>query len=93
MDFTKQLLDPTILNDDYPIGILVCFHESLANAKEHFINLSKNQNMFNQFSEIMYQLKVIEHNLSLLDVVIDNKRTLIIQTYELLEFELEICLN
>lgn len=93
MDFTKQLLDPTILNDDYPIGILVCFHESLANAKEHFTNLSQNPKMFNQFNEIMQQLKVIEHNLTMMDVVIDNKKTLIVHHYGLPEPELQICLN
>lgn len=93
MDFTRQLLDPTILNDDYPIGILVCFHESLSNAQEHFTNLSHNPNMLNRFTEIMHQLKVIEHNLMLMDTVIDSKKTLIVHHYGLPEPELQICLN
>lgn len=93
MDFTKQLLDPTILDDDYPIGILVCFHESLFNAQQHFITLSQNPKMVNQYTEIMHQLQVIEHNLAVMDVVIDNKKTIIVHHWGLPEPELQICLN
>jgi hypothetical protein len=93
MDFTRQLLDPTILNDDYPIGILVCFHESLLNAQTHFTSLSQNPSMFDQFTEIMQQLKVIEHNLAIMDCVIDNKKTIIVYHWGLPEPELQICLN
>lgn len=93
MDFTKELLDPTILDEGYSIGILVCFHESLENAKEHFTALSQNPKMFNQFTTIMHQLKVIEHNLAIMDVVIDNKKTIIVHHWGLPEPDLQICLN
>jgi hypothetical protein len=93
MDFTRQLLDPTVLNDDYAIGILVCFHESLINAQQHFTSLSQNPQMFHQFSEIMHQLKVIEHNLAIMDCVIDHKKEFIVHDWGHPEEEYQICLN
>ena len=93
MDFITQYVDPTILDDEgFPIGVLVYYHETLANIREHYSKLSQKPLMINQFSDIMLQLKIVEHNLMMMDIAIDNKKTLTFHPYSL-EPELASCLN
>jgi hypothetical protein len=96
MDFIKNLLDPTILEEENcSVGVLVLLHESLTNAHNYYTALSKNPNMVLSFTDILHYLSVIDQNLEVVNIVIEVKKLDIFDDYCLNyeEPELLICLN
>jgi hypothetical protein len=96
MDFIKDLLDETILEDEgCSIGALVLLHESILHAQNYYKGLSKNPDMIISQAEILNYLFVIEQNLVILERVIEIKKLDIFDDYCLNyeEPELLICLN
>ena len=95
-DFTKNLLDETILEDEgCAIGTLVWLQESIINAQNYYRGLSKNPQFVLSYTDILYSLSVMDQNLAILERVIEIKKLDIFDDYCLNyeDSDLLICLN
>jgi len=96
MDFIKDLLDPTILEDEgCSVGYLVLLQESLIHAQNYYTGLSKNPEIVISYTDILHYLGIIDQNLTILDGIIEIKKIDIFDDY-CLNYEdpdLLICFN
>jgi hypothetical protein len=96
MDFIKELLDPTILEEEgCTVGALVMLYDSLIHAQNYYTELSKNPEMVLSSTDILHSLSVIDQNLRVLGNAIEFKKLDLFDDYCLNyeEPELLICLN